>query len=102
VTVEDDMGDIRFADHGLRVEQKAKEVYVSHPVDATRTRADIEWVYRASRDEGDGQFAVEVTSRYHLHCDEQTFYLSAEQVAREGETLVSEKSWTRKIPRTAI
>ncbi|MDF3918873.1 CocE/NonD family hydrolase [Salinicola salarius] len=102
VTVEDDMGDIRFADHGLRVEQKAKEVYVSHPVDATRTRADIEWVYRASRDEGDGQFAVEVTSRYHLHCDEQTFYLSAEQIAHEGETLVSEKSWTREIPRTAI
>ncbi|WP_322529040.1 CocE/NonD family hydrolase [Salinicola sp. LHM] len=106
VTVEDDMGDIRFADHGLRVEQKAKEVYVSHPVDATRTRADIEWVYRASRDEGHGdkeaQFAVEVTSRYHLHCDEQTFYLSAEQIAHEGETLVSEKSWTREIPRAAI
>ncbi|WP_419307711.1 CocE/NonD family hydrolase [Chromohalobacter israelensis] len=102
VTVEDDMGDVRFTDHGLRVEQKAREVYTSHPNDATRTRADIEWVYRASRQEGDGQFAVEVTSRYHLHCDEDTFYLSAEQIAHEGETLVSEKSWQREIPRTAI
>ncbi|MCI0509299.1 hypothetical protein C8E00_102308 [Chromohalobacter marismortui] len=102
VTVEDDMGDIRFEDHGLRVEQKAKEVYSSHPTDATRTRADIEWVYRASRDEGDGQFAVEVTSRYHLHCDADTFYLNAEQIAHEGETLISEKSWQREIPRTAI
>ncbi|PWW34953.1 CocE/NonD family hydrolase [Chromohalobacter israelensis] len=102
VTVEDDMGDVRFTDHGLRVEQKAREVYTSHPNDATRTRADIEWVYRAGRQEGDGQFAVEVTSRYHLHCDEDTFYLSAEQVAHEGETLVSEKSWQREIPRTAI
>ncbi|NWO55952.1 CocE/NonD family hydrolase [Chromohalobacter israelensis] len=102
VTVEDDMGDVRFTDHGLRVEQKAREVYTSHPNDATRTRADIEWVYRAGRQEGDGQFAVEVTSRYHLHCDEDTFYLSAEQIAHEGETLVSEKSWQREIPRTAI
>ncbi|MEQ7871705.1 CocE/NonD family hydrolase [Chromohalobacter salexigens] len=102
VTVEDDMGDVRFTDHGLRVEQKAREVYTSHPNDATRTRADIEWVYRADRQEGDGQFAVEVTSRYHLHCDEDTFYLSAEQIAHEGETLVSEKSWQREIPRTAI
>ncbi|WP_280542240.1 CocE/NonD family hydrolase [Chromohalobacter sp. 11-W] len=106
VTVEDDMGDIRFEDHGLRVEQKAKEVYTSHPSDATRTRADIEWVYRASR--GDGQntqsdhFAVEVVSRYHLHCDAQTFYLNAEQIAHEGETLISEKRWERKIPRTAL
>ncbi|WP_136068832.1 CocE/NonD family hydrolase [Modicisalibacter radicis] len=102
VIVEDDMGDIRFADHGLRVEQKAKEVYTSHPTDATRTRADIEWVYRARRDEGDGQFAVEVTSRYQLHCDETTFYLRAEQLAYEGETLVSDKRWEREIPRTAI
>ncbi|GAA5173225.1 CocE/NonD family hydrolase [Modicisalibacter zincidurans] len=106
VTVEDDMGDIRFTDHGLRVEQRAKEVYISHPTDATRTRADIEWVYRASRDEAHGgreaQFAVEVTSRYRLHCDEHTFYLSAEQIAHEGEVRVSEKSWTREIPRTAI
>lgn len=102
VTVEDDMGDVRFTDHGLRVEQKAREVYTSHPNDATRTRADIEWVYRAGRQEGDGQFAVEVTSRCHLHCDEDTFYLSAEQIAHEGETLISEKSWQREIPRTAI
>ncbi|WP_235039860.1 CocE/NonD family hydrolase [Vreelandella profundi] len=102
ITVEDDMGDIRFEDHGLRVEQRAKEVYSSHPTDATRTRADIEWIYRARRDEGEGQFAVEVTSRYHLHCDETTFYLTAEQRAFEGDNLVSEKSWQREIPRTAI
>ncbi|WP_353981339.1 CocE/NonD family hydrolase [Salinicola endophyticus] len=102
VTVEDDMGDIRFEDHGLRVEQRAKEVYSSHPSDATRTRADIEWIYRASREEGAGQFSVAVNSRYHLHCDETTFYLSAEQIAHEGETLISEKRWTREIPRRAI
>ncbi|MAM59243.1 MAG: peptidase S15 [Salinicola sp.] len=102
VTIEDDMGDIRFTDHGLRVEQWAKEIYTSHPSDATRTRAGIEWHYRAGRDEGNGQFAVEVTSRYRLHCDETTFYLRAEQLAYEGETPVSEKSWEREIPRTAI
>ncbi|MDH4572238.1 CocE/NonD family hydrolase [Salinicola acroporae] len=102
VTIEDDMGDMRFESHGLRVEQRAKEVYSSHPTDATRTRADIEWVYRASREQGEGRFSVEVTSRYHLHCDETTFYLSAEQRAFEGETLISDRSWEREIPRTAI
>ncbi|NRB56995.1 MAG: hypothetical protein HRU39_13600, partial [Salinicola sp.] len=65
-------------------------------------RAEIVWHYRAGRDEGDGQFAAEVTSRYRLHCDETTFYLRAEQLAYEGETPVSEKSWEREIPRTAI
>ncbi|WP_129141195.1 CocE/NonD family hydrolase [Modicisalibacter coralii] len=102
VIVEDDMGDVRFLDHGLRVEQKAREVYTSHPHDATRTRADIEWVYRASRAEGEGRFAVEVVSRYRLRCDEATFYLEAEQIAHEGETLVSRRTWQREIPRTAI
>lgn len=102
VIVEDDMGDIQFLDHGLRVEQYAKEVYSSHPVDATRTRADIEWTYRASRAGEKDHFAVSVFSRYHLHCDETTFYLKAEQHAYEGETLVSDRSWEREIPRTAI
>ncbi|MBP5981806.1 MAG: CocE/NonD family hydrolase [Halomonas sp.] len=104
ITIEDDMGDITFLDHGLRVEQYAKEIYTSHPDDATRTRADIEWVYRASRDDkgSEGHFAVSVFSRYHLHCDENTFYLNAEQQAYEDDTLVSTKSWQRDIPRTAV
>ncbi|MCB8887556.1 CocE/NonD family hydrolase [Vreelandella malpeensis] len=102
VIVEDDMGDISFDDHGLRVEQYAKEVYTSHPVDATRTRAEIEWVYRASRDQGEGRFAVSVVSRYRLTCDEETFYLTAQQTAHEGEKLVSERTWQRDIPRTAL
>ncbi|WP_251977978.1 CocE/NonD family hydrolase [Salinicola avicenniae] len=104
ITVEDDMGDIRFEDHGLRVEQKAKEIYTSHPTEASRTRAEIEWVYRARRNEGDpaAQFAVEVISRYWLTCDATTFYLRAEQIACEGHTEVSHKTWERDIPRTAI
>lgn len=102
VTVEDDMGAISFDDHGLRVEQYAREVYTSHPVDATRTRAEIEWVYRAGRDQGEGRFAVSVVSRYQLTCDEETFYLTAQQTAHEGDTLVSERTWQRDIPRTAL
>ncbi|MFC0269586.1 CocE/NonD family hydrolase [Kushneria aurantia] len=102
VTVEDDMGDVRFLDHGLRVEQRAREVYTSHPTDAGRTRAEIEWVYRACREEGEGQFAVEVVSRYWLHCDGERFYLQAEQIACEGEDRVSERSWQRQIERGAV
>ncbi len=102
VIIEDDMGDIKFLDHGLQVEQYAKETYTSHPDDATRTRADIEWVYRARREGEKDNFAVSVFSRYHLHCDEHTFYLNAEQHAYEDDKLVSDKSWQREIPRTAV
>ncbi|WNL40064.1 CocE/NonD family hydrolase [Halomonas sp. PAMB 3232] len=102
VTVEDDMGNIEFLDHGLEVEQFAREVYTSHPFDATRTRAEIEWVYRATRRQGEGRFAVSVISRYQLNCDESTFYLTAQQRAFEDETLVSDNAWQRDIPRTAI
>ncbi|MCS2609501.1 CocE/NonD family hydrolase [Halomonas dongshanensis] len=104
VIVEDDMGDVQFLDHGLQVEQYAKEVYTSHPDDASRTRADIEWVYRARREGDEGAFSVRVVSRYHLHCDEQTFYLSAEQLAYEADSddTVSHKRWEREIPRTAV
>lgn len=102
VIIEDDMGDIQLLDHGLRVEQYAKEIYTSHPDDATCTRANIEWVYRASRSGDKAPFAVKVFSRYQLHCDERTFYLNAEQQAYDDNTLVSDKSWKREIPRTAI
>lgn len=102
VTVEDDMGDNEFLDHGLQVEQYAKEVYTSHPTDATRTRAEIEWVYRARRQQGEGRFAVSVISRYQLSCDETTFYLSAQQQAFEDDALDSDKAWQEAIPRTAI
>lgn len=102
VIIEDDMGDIKFLDHGLQVEQYAKETYTSHPDDATRTRANIEWVYRARREGEKDSFAVTVVSRYHLHCDASMFYLNAEQHAYEDDKLVSDKSWQREIPRTAI
>lgn len=102
VTVEDDMGDMRFLDHGLRVDQRAREVYTSHPTDATKTRADIRWTYKASRDEGEGQFSVVVESRYQLYCDETNFYLDASQVARDGDRVVSDRQWARTIARTAI
>ncbi|WP_249975762.1 CocE/NonD family hydrolase [Vreelandella olivaria] len=102
VIIEDDMGEIQFLDHGLQVEQFAKETYTSHPDDATRTRADIEWVYRAHRKGEQDSFAVTVLSHYHLHCDQHMFYLSAEQQAYEGSALISDKSWQREIPRTAI
>lgn len=102
VIVEDDMGDVRFLDHGLRVDQRAREVYTSHPEDATKTRADIQWTYRAGRDEGEGQFSVVVDSRYELRCDETHFYLRASQTARDGERIVSDRQWSRTIPRTAV
>ena len=102
VVIEDDMGKVRFLDHGLEVDQRCREVYVSHPDDASRTRAEIDWYYSAGRREGEGAFSIEVDSRYALSCDENNFHLEASQVAREGGREVHRKTWRTTIPRSAI
>ncbi|PAU78474.1 CocE/NonD family hydrolase [Halomonas salipaludis] len=99
--VEDDLGHVRFLDHGLWVDQHCREVYTAHPDDPDATCAEIAWVYRAGRDEGAGRFSVEVDSRYWMTCDAEHFYLEAQQVARDDGREVHRRHWKRQVPRTA-
>lgn len=98
VTIEDDLGDVTFEDHGLRVAQQCREEYTVHPDDASRYEANISWRYQVGRD---GAFNASVISGYRLTCDEDTFYLQAQQTARwDGET-VQQRVWDEQIPRVA-
>lgn len=98
VRIEDDLGAMRFLDHGLWVDQRCTEEYRSLPWDPLATRADIQWQYRVGRDE----WSVEVDSRLHIHADDAWFYIEAEQVARENGETVHHRQWNERVARLAL
>ena len=98
VHIQDDLGAMRFLDHGLWVDQKCSEQYRILPWDPSSARADIQWFYRAGRDE----WGVEVDSRLSICADEQWFYVSAEQVARENGKEVHRRTWEERVARVAL
>lgn len=98
VRIEDDLGAMRFLDHGLWVDQRCTEEYRSLPWDPLAARADIQWNYRVGRDE----WSVEVDSRLHIHADEAWFYVEAEQVARENGETVHRRQWSERVARLAL
>lgn len=98
VVIEDDLGDVTFADHGLRVAQRCLEEYTAHPEYADRWRARVDWTYQVSRE---GQFSAQVVSSYLLTCDVESFYLEAEQVAHCDGEQVHRRAWSEQVPRVA-
>ncbi len=98
VVIQDDLGDVTFADHGLRVAQQCREEYTAHPDEADLWRARITWSYVVSRD---GQFEARVDSSYRLTCDATRFYLEAEQVARCDGVEAHRKAWSQQVARVA-
>ncbi|MCP1362075.1 MULTISPECIES: CocE/NonD family hydrolase [unclassified Halomonas] len=101
-TVENDLGAMRFRDHGLWVDQHCRESYTAHPEDPDATQVEMVWYYKAGRDEGEGRFAVSVESRYWFSGDADTFYIEAEQIAWEGSDEVHRQHWQTQVPRSAV
>ncbi|SDP32729.1 CocE/NonD family hydrolase [Desulforhopalus singaporensis] len=91
----DDFGKLRYADHGLEVDQVAQERYAIVPDDPTSAEVETSWTHTVSRDD----WHYRVKSNQKLRCDKHFFYLDAEQVAWEGENEVHRKSWSEKIDR---
>ncbi len=98
VRVENDFGGARFDDHGLWVDQGSIEEYRVHPWDPETAQVDINWRYRAGR----GDWSVSVDSWMQVTCDSSHFHIEARQVAHEGADEISDKQWTRRIPRRAV
>lgn len=98
VRIEDDLGAVRFLDHGLWVDQRCTEEYRTLPWDPLSTRADIQWQYRVGRE----QWSVEVDSSLHLRADDQWFYVEAEQVARQNGEQVHHRQWSKRVARVAL
>ncbi|NBF09308.1 CocE/NonD family hydrolase [Pseudomonas sp. Fl4BN1] len=98
VRIDDDLGAMRFLDHGLWVDQRCTEQYRTLPWDPLSTRADIQWNYRVGR----GSWAVEVDSTLHLQADAQWFYLQAEQMARLDGQQIHHRQWQKRIARSTL
>lgn len=98
VRIDDDLGAMRFLDHGLWVDQRCTEQYRTLPWDPLSTRADIQWHYRVGR-EG---WSVEVDSTLGLHADTQWFYLHATQVARLDGQQIHQRQWHKRIARSTL
>lgn len=95
VEIDDDLGAVRFLDHGLEVDQRCRERYRTLPDDPLATSAEIQWHYRAGR----ADWQVEVDSRLALSSDAEHFLLEVEQVARCDGGEVSRRTWQRRLPR---
>ncbi|MEH6443167.1 MAG: CocE/NonD family hydrolase [Oceanospirillaceae bacterium] len=97
-TIEDDFGHVHFLNHGLKVHQTCREQYRIKPYDPQSAIADISWYYQAGR----GSWQISVASKLKLHCDADYFYIEASQRASEGEEVIHQREWQRKIKREAV
>ena len=98
VKIEDDLGAVRFTEHGLAVDQRCTEQYRTLPWDPLSTRADIHWQYRVER----APWSVAVDSHLQVHADAQWFYIEAQQQAWENGVQVHHRTWSRRVARVAL
>ncbi len=98
IDIEDDFGSMRFDQHGMCVEQIAKEHYSVHLDDPNQTKAQTHWYYRTSRD----GWQVSTDTYMTITCDKDNFYIKAELVAFLDEKLVLEKNWDESVARVAV
>ncbi|MBP6345180.1 MAG: CocE/NonD family hydrolase [Neisseriaceae bacterium] len=95
VEINDDLGHMRFLEHGFWVDQRCTERYSVLPYDPLSMRADIAWTYRAGRDE----WSVQVDSDIQLTADADWFYIEAKQVAQHQGQVVHERCWQERVAR---
>ncbi len=98
IDIEDDFGSMRFDQHGLCVEQIAKEHYSCHPDDPHQTKARTKWHHRTSRDDWQVSSDTEMT----ITCDNNNFYINAKLTAYHGDELVYEKIWNEAVVRISV
>lgn len=98
VTIEDDLGAVRFTEHGLAVDQRCTEQYRTLPWDPLSTQADIHWQYRVER----APWSVAVDSRLQVRADAQWFYIEAQQQALENGVQVHHRTWSKRVARVAL
>lgn len=94
----DDFGALRFDDHGLEVDQWSQESYSILPERPNSARAECKWRHSLRR----GDWATRVESRLVVHCDQEFFYVEAEQEAFEGPRSVHRREWREKVARGVL
>jgi putative CocE/NonD family hydrolase len=98
LSIVDDFGEIRDADHGLINGGVARERWTIDPADPLSARGVTHWTATLSRDD----WSVRTETFSAMRSDATTFYLSGRIEAYEGDQLVFERNFNEAIPRDHI
>lgn len=98
LSIEDDFGKVRDADHGLINGSIAREHWQIHPDDPLSARGTCHWTDEVERD----NIKLRTEARCEMWSDREHFYLTAKIEAFENEQLIYERSVSDKILRNGI
>ena len=91
----DDFGASRDLEHGLETGSHVAQRYSIHPDDPLSARHEARWRYEFRR----GDWSVRIDSKSVMASDAETFHLSREVTAREGDTIAITRRWDEDVPR---
>ncbi|MEN8653971.1 CocE/NonD family hydrolase [Streptomyces sp. 21So2-11] len=92
-------GGTRVYPDGLEFTEDALETYTINESDPLSARTRSNWTIRLHRPETG--WDVRVTTRSEIACDAADFITSNEVTCEEGDEVVFQRSWEKRIPRTA-
>lgn len=92
-------GGSRVFPDGLRYDETTREGYAIRSDDPLSARTHSHWTIRLRRPDRD--WDVRVTTRSEITADADTFVTVNHVLAEENEEPVFERTWQRRIPRTA-
>ena len=98
LVIVDDFGEIEDLDHGLISGSVAREWWEIHPDDPLSARGHTHWSDENRR----GDWHVRTETYSQMWADADTFHLTARIEAYEGDTLVFERDFKRKITRQLL
>jgi hypothetical protein len=98
LSILDDFGEIRDADHGLVNGGVARERWTIDPADPLSARGLTHWTATLSRD----GWSVRTETFSAMRSDATTFHLTGRIEAYEGDELVFERNFAEAIPRDHI
>jgi hypothetical protein len=91
----DHFGEYEDMTHGLVAGSTAREWYSIHPDDPLSAQMRTHWTQKLSR----GDWAVRTETHASLSCDARYFHLQGRIEAWEGDEMVLERNFEKKIPR---
>ncbi|WP_405778102.1 CocE/NonD family hydrolase [Streptomyces sp. NBC_00859] len=92
-------GGTRIYPDGLEFSEDALETYTINEADPLSAHTRSDWSIRLHRPETG--WDARVRTRSEITCDERDFITSSEVVCQEGDQVVFERKWEKRIPRTA-
>jgi hypothetical protein len=95
LVIDDDNGAVRLEDSGLEFGSTSSQCFSIQADDPLSARAEYIWTW----DYGRGDWRARTKTRTILTATAETFILTAELEAWEGETRVARRTWNQQFPR---